>query len=91
MSKVCNNHIDYQIRNAKEGDFLFQCSFHNKKYFDKVNRLKIPKELIEEKAGVEVNVAGLSKFIMDCPREGEFLCKLRYFTFDQNKGGINNE
>ena len=91
ISKVCNNSINYKIRTAKEGDFLFQCSFHNKKYFDKVNRLKIPKELIEEKAGVEVNVAGLSKFIMDCPREGEFLCKLRYFTFDQNKGGINNE
>ena len=84
MSKVCNNHIDYQIRNAKEGDFLFQCSFHNKRYFDRINRLKIPAGLIEEKAGVDVNVAGLSKFIMDCPREGEFLCKLRYFTFDSD-------
>ena len=91
MSKVCNNHIDYQIRNAKEGDFLFQCSNSNKRYFDRINRLKIPSELIEEKPGVDVNVAGLSKFIMDCPREGEFLCKLRYYTFDQNKGGINNE
>jgi len=103
MSKVCNNHIDYQIRNAKEGDFLFQCSFHNKKYFDMVNRKKKLEEAKElnlmkkstgykglkkaeelamlldsvDKAGVDVNVAGLSKFIMDCPREGEFLCKLR--------------
>ena len=85
MSKVCNNHIDYQIREAYEGDFLFQCSLlHNKKYFDRINRLKIPAGLIEEKAGIEVNVAGLSKFIMDCPREGEFLCKLRYFTFDSD-------
>jgi len=84
MSKVCNNHIDYQIRNAKEGDFLFQCSNSNKRYFDRINRLKIPAGLIEEKAGIEVNVAGLSKFIMDCPREGEFLCKLRYFTFDSD-------
>jgi len=84
IAKVCNNHIDYEIRNAKEGDFLFQCSFHNKRYFDRINRLKIPSELIEDKAGVDVNVAGLSKFIMDCPREGEFLCKLRYFTFDSN-------
>ena len=84
MSKVCNNHIDYQIREAYEGDFLFQCSNSNKRYFDRINRLKIPAGLIEEKAGIEVNVAGLSKFIMDCPREGEFLCKLRYFTFDQN-------
>jgi hypothetical protein len=33
-----------------------------------------------DKAGVDVNVAGLSKFIMDCPREGEFLCKLRDYT-----------
>ena len=77
MSRVCNNSIDYKIRDAKEGDFLFQCSFHNKKYFDRINRLKIPAGLQEEKPGVEVNVAGLSKFIMDCPREGEFLCKLR--------------
>jgi len=91
MSKVCNNSIDYKIRTAKEGDFLFQCSFHNKKYFDRINRLKKfleSKEFkkaeqlqrlleSEDKSGVDVNVAGLSKFIMDCPREGEFLCKLR--------------
>jgi len=106
MSKVCNNHIDYKIRTAKEGDFLFQCSFHNKKYFDMVNRKKKLEEAKElnlmkkstgykglkkaeqlqrlldsvDKAGVDVNVAGLSKFIMDCPREGEFLCKLRDYT-----------
>ena len=85
ISKVCNNSIDYKIRSASEGDFLFQCSLlHNKKYFDKVNRLKIPPRLIEDKAGVDVNVAGLSKFMIDCPREGEFLCKLRYFTFDSD-------
>ena len=91
MSKVCNNHIDYKIRTAKEGDLLFQCSFHNKRYFDRINQLKKfleskefkkAEELerlleSEDKAGVDVNVAGLSKFIMDCPREGEFLCKLR--------------
>ena len=94
MSKVCNSHIDYKIRTAKEGDFLFQCSFHNKRYFDRINRLKKFLEskefkkaeelerLLEsvDKAGVDVNVAGLSKFITDCPREGEFLCKLRDYT-----------
>jgi hypothetical protein len=85
MSKVCNNSIDYQIREDYEGDFLFQCSNSNRRYFDRVNRLKIPSELIEEKAGVDVNVAGLSKFMIDCPHAGEFLCKLRYFSFDQNK------
>jgi len=79
IAKVCNNSIDYKIRTAKEGDFLFQCSFHNKRYFDRINRLKIPAGLIEENAGVEVNVAGLSKFIIDCLRAGEFLCKLRYY------------
>ena len=85
MSKVCNNSIDYKIRDAKEGDFLFQCSLlHNKKYFDRINRLKMEARLQEEKPGVDVNVAGLSKFMIDCPREGEFLCKLRYFTFGQN-------
>jgi hypothetical protein len=34
---------------------------------------------------VDINVAGLSKFMIDCPHAGEFLCKLRYFSFDQNK------
>jgi len=89
MSKVCNNSIDYKIRTAKEGDFLFQCSNSNKRYFDRINLLKRSADykgvnrqkklagLIDDKAGVDVNVAGLSKFIMDCPREGEFLCKLR--------------
>ena len=81
MSRVCNNSIDYKIRTAKEGDFLFQCChLYNKRYFDRINRQKIPAELIEEKAGVEVNVAGLSKFITDCSYAGEFLCKLRYYT-----------
>jgi predicted house-cleaning noncanonical NTP pyrophosphatase (MazG superfamily) len=106
MSRVCNNSIDYKIRTAKEGDFLFQCSFHNKRYFDRINLLKKSadyngvnrKKKLEEakefkkaeelerlldsvdKAGVDVNVAGLSKFIIDCPHAGEFLCKLRYYT-----------
>ena len=94
MSKVCNNSIDFKIRTAKEGDFLFQCSFHNKKYFDRINRkkkfleskeFKKAEELerlleSEDKAGVDVNVAGLSKFIIDCPHAGKFLCKLRDYT-----------
>jgi hypothetical protein len=98
MSKVCNNSIDYKIRNASEGDFLFQCSNSNRRYFDRVNRKKKFEEAKEfekaeqlamllesvDKPGVYVNVAGLSKFIMDCPREGEFLCKLRDYTFGQN-------
>ena len=84
MSKVCNNSIDYQIREDYEGDFLFQCSNSNRRYFDRINRLKIPSELIEEKPGVDVNVAGLSKFMIDCPHAGEFLCKLRDYTFGQN-------
>ena len=86
MSKVCNNSINYKIRTAKEGDFLFQCSLlHNKKYFDRINRLKMEARLQEEKPGVDVNVAGLSKFIMDCPRAGKFLCKLRYFIENEVK------
>jgi len=86
MSKVCNNLIDYKITTAKEGDFLFQCSFHNKRYFDRINRQKKPAGLIDDKAGVDVNVAGISKFIIDCPRAGEFLCKLRYFTDPAQSG-----
>jgi len=102
MSEVCNNSIDYKITTAKEGDFLFQCSFHNKRYFDRinllkrgadykgVNRQKIPPGLIEDKAGEDVNVAGLSKFITDCPHAGEFLCKLRYYT-EPVKGEAHKE
>lgn len=86
MSEVCNNSIETKITTAKEGDFLFQCSFHNKKYFDRINRLKVPSRLIEDKPGVDVNVAGLSKFVMDCAHYGEFLCKLRYFTDPARSG-----
>ena len=85
MSKVCHNYIEYKVRSAKEGDFLFQCNyFHNQKYFDRVNRQKeLPLEFTEDKAEVEVNVAGLSKFAINCPRAGNFLCKLRYFKYEQ--------
>jgi hypothetical protein len=98
IAKVCNNSIETKITTAKEGDFLFQCSFHNKRYFDRINllkrsadykglnRQKIPAGFIEDKAGVDVNVAGISKFITDCPRAGEFLCKLRYFTDPARSG-----
>jgi hypothetical protein len=50
-----------------------------------INRQKKSIGLIEDQAGVEVNIAGLSKFITDCPHDGEFLCKLRYFTFHQEE------
>ena len=84
MLKVCHNYIEYKIRRAKEGDFLFQCNyFHNQKYFDRINRQKeLPFEFVEDKAEVEVNVAGLSKFAINCPRAGNFLCRLRYFIYE---------
>jgi hypothetical protein len=85
MSKVCHNYIEYKVRSAKEGDFLFQCNyFHNQKYFDRINRQKeLPFGFIEDQAEVEINVAGLSKFAINCPRAGNFLCKLRYFKYEQ--------
>lgn len=85
MSKVCHNYIEYKVRSAKEGDLLFQCNyFHNQKYFDRINRQKkLPFGFIEDKAEVEINVAGLSKFAINCPRAGSFLCKLRYFKYEQ--------
>jgi hypothetical protein len=86
MSKVCNSSIDYEIREAYEGDFLFQCSNSNKRYFDRINRKKkfeetkefekaeeLQRLLEDDKPGVDVNVAGLSKFMIDCPHAGEFL------------------
>jgi hypothetical protein len=97
MSKVCNNSIDYKIRNASEGDFLFQCSNSNKRYFDRINRKKkfeetkefkkaegLQRLLEDDKPGVDVNVAGLGKFMIDCPHAGEFLCKLRDYALGQN-------
>jgi len=85
MSKVCHNYIEYKVRVAKEGDLLFQCNyFHNQKYFDRINRQKeLPFGFIEDQAEVEINVAGLSKFTINCPRAGSFLCKLRYFKYEQ--------
>ena len=50
MSRVCNNSIDYKIRTALQGDFLFQCChLYNKRYFDRINRLKMEARLQEEK------------------------------------------
>jgi hypothetical protein len=88
--KVCNGRINEEIRAAKEGDRLFECSFHNKRYFDSINQEKNQEKKKEnresvDKPGINVNVAGLSKFIIDCPHAGEFLCKLRYFKFESKK------
>jgi hypothetical protein len=76
VKKVCNNSIDDElIKGAKEGDFLFQCEkFHNIKYFTRLNKLQDPGE---EKPGINVNVAGIVKFTMDCPRAGSPICKLK--------------
>ena len=81
FSRVCNNHIEYRIKQAKEGDFLYQCSFYNWKYFDAKNHGRI----LRENPCVDVNVAGLAKFVVDCPHAGEFMCKLRDFVFNQDK------
>ena len=79
FSRVCNNHIEYKIKQAKEGDFLYQCALYNRKYFDAKNHGRI----LREKPGIDVNVAGLAKFVVDCSHAGEFMCKLRDFTFKQ--------
>ena len=81
FSRVCNNHIEYRIKQAKEGDFLYQCSFYNRKYFNAKNHGRI----LRENPCVDVNVAGLAKFVVDCPHAGEFMCKLRDFIFKQDK------
>jgi hypothetical protein len=86
IKNVCKNSIDGKLPGAKEGDFLFQCaSYHNRIYFDRVNRNKenALKEAGSE-ADVEVNVVGLIKFSMACPRAGTDLCKLRDFTYETN-------
>ena len=82
LQKVCNNHIEYKIRQAKEGDFLYQCSFYNWKYFDVKNKKG---KILKQNPCVDVNVAGLAKFVVDCPHAGNFMCKLRDFVFKQDK------
>ena len=42
-------------------------------------------EILKGKPGIDVNVAGLAKFVVDCPHAGEFMCKLRDFIFKQDK------
>jgi Asp-tRNA(Asn)/Glu-tRNA(Gln) amidotransferase C subunit len=76
VQKVCDNSIDDElIKGAKEGDFLFQCEkFHNIRYFTRLNRFQNPGE---EKPGINVHVAGVVKFTMDCPRAGSSTCKLK--------------
>ena len=81
FSRVCNSHIEYRIKQAKEGDFLYQCALYNRKYFNAKNHGRI----LKESPGIDVNVAGLAKFVVDCPHAGEFMCKLRDFKFEVHK------
>jgi len=83
VKKVCNNIIEYRVSKAKEGDFLYQCSYlFNKRYFDAKNGKG---KTLKEKPGVDVNVAGLAKFVVDCPHAGEFMCKLRDFVLNSSR------
>ena len=89
MHQICNNHIEYKIRQAKEGDFLYQCSYFNRKYFDAKNSKG---KTLSEKPGIDVNIAGLAKFIIDCPHAEEHICRLKDFTYQEKdtKGDIKN-
>ena len=82
IKKVCNNIIEYRVSKAKEGDFLYQCSYFNRKYFDAKNSKG---RILKEKPGIDVNVAGLAKFVVDCPHAGEFMCKLRDFVLNSSR------
>ena len=42
-------------------------------------------KILEQNPCVDVNVAGLAKFVVDCPHAGNFMCKLRDFVFNQDK------
>ncbi len=83
IKKVCKSSIDKKLEGAKEGNFLFQCvSLHNKGYFDRVNRQRKLLTEDDNQANIEVNVAGLIKFLIACPRAGSSLCKLKDFIFE---------
>jgi len=93
MSKVCNHTIGV---NDNDAEVSFECAYHNKKYFDAVNREyreryyldsmtgKIERKKID-KPGVNVWFKGRAKFIVDCPFAGSDICKLRYFTFQRDE------
>ncbi|MGC8758264.1 MAG: hypothetical protein ACP5QX_07495 [Caldisericaceae bacterium] len=84
IHKVCEGNAG--IAGAVNGEFLFQCATqHNKLYFDRLNRNK-KTSLIEENTqpDIEVNVVGIIRFAMTCPRAGSSICKLRDFTFETN-------
>jgi hypothetical protein len=79
VKNVCENLIDQHLDTANKGDILFQCEeIHNRRYFERVNKLHRPPESLE-KPGVNVNIVDVVKFTIDCPRAGSYLCRLRHY------------
>ena len=75
------NECRWAFINIKNGvlDGFYIQTYKLNKYFNAKNHGRI----LKEKPGIDVNVAGLAKFVVDCPHAGEFMCKLRDFTFKQ--------
>ena len=94
IQKVCKGEFDFI--NAKEGEYMFRCSFGNKRYFHRLNSGK--KELLDytkEVHLIEVEIAGLARFEISCPHAGNRICLLRNFSYATKKeafqGAVQDE
>lgn len=71
--KVCNGPLNYL--NAKDGTFLYQCSFQNLKIFDQINLGFTPKE----NPSIDVCIVNVINFAINCPFAGSDICKLKSY------------
>ncbi len=71
--KVCNDPLNYL--NAKDGTFLYQCSFQNLRIFDQINSGFTPME----NPSVDVCVVNVINFAISCPLAGSDICKLKSY------------
>lgn len=94
IQKVCKGEFDFI--NAKEGEYMFRCSYGNKRYFHRLNSGK--KELLDytkEVPLIEVEVAGLARFAVPCPHAESHICLLKGFAYTTKKdafqGAVKDE
>lgn len=82
--KVCNGPLNYV--NAKEGNFLYQCSFQNLRIFDQINSGFTPKE----HPSIDVCVVSEIKFVVNCPFSKSEICKLKCYRKSYKENSAKN-
>jgi len=71
--KVCNGPLNYL--SAKNGTFLYQCSFQNLRIFDQINSGFTPME----NPSVDVCMVNVINFAINCPLARSEICKLKSY------------